>query len=157
MASFRVRRATAHDAEELFRIHRASMTTYLEEAFDGWTEDLARRNHQEWMAGGRGEVILVEGRVVGSLEVGVRGGDLWIERIEIDPLFQGGGIGTAIVEQVQKRAAAGSMRVVLDVFERNPARRLYERLGFHAVTRHGPSIRMEWDPRRDDSTTFRGR
>lgn len=146
MARFHLRSATPEDSDELFRIHRASMTKYLEEAFDGWTEDLARENHERWMARGEAQVILVGDQVAGSLEVAAHDGELWILRMEVDPGFQRDGLGTAIVQQVQERAAVDSMRVVLDVFAHNPARRLYERLGFEAVDRRGPSIRMEWAP-----------
>jgi ribosomal protein S18 acetylase RimI-like enzyme len=145
MASFRLRTVNAEDSEELFRIHRESMTEYLEQAFEGWTEERAREHHQRWMTSGTTQVILVDEQIGGSLEVVPRDGELWIVRIEIDPRFQNQGLGSAILKQVQRQAAEQLMPLVLEVFVHNPARRLYERLGFRAVSRDGPSVKMKWD------------
>jgi ribosomal protein S18 acetylase RimI-like enzyme len=40
-------------------------------------------------------------------------------------------------------ADARGVPVRLDVFEANPARRLYERLGFQETGRDGPSVHMK--------------
>lgn len=144
MASFRLRAVDAEDSEELFRIHRESMTQYLEQAFEGWTEERAREHHRRWMTSGTTQVIVAE-QITGSLEVVSRDGALWIVRIEIDPRCHNQGLGSAIVKLVQRQAAERSMPLFLEVFAHNPARHLYERLGFRAVSRDGPSVRMKWD------------
>ena len=56
---------------------------------------------------------------------------------------RGRGIGTALVEQVIADAEARAVPVRLGVLEHNPARRLYERLGFRVVHVEPPRLRME--------------
>ncbi len=98
------------------------------------------------MEAGRAQVIVVQGRVVGSIEV-VRDDDaLWLLRVELDPAVHGRGLGTALVRDLQQQASNEGRQVRLDVFAHNPARRLYERLGFVEIGRDGPSIKMRWRP-----------
>lgn len=91
-------------------------------------------------------MIVVHDRVVGSLDVARDGDPLWLLRVELDPTVHGRGLGTAIVRDLQQEARDEGLRVVLDVFTHNPARRLYERLGFREVEREGLSIKMQWRP-----------
>ena len=145
--AFGLRPVEPSDSEELFRIHLASMGAYLAEAFGEWSEVADREHHEKWMQDGRAQVITIGDRTAGALEV-VRDDDaLWLRRIELDPRLQGQGLGSAIVREIQELAREQGLRVVLDVFPHNPARRLYERLGFREVDRQGPYLKMEWDPR----------
>jgi len=143
---YHLRLATVADSEELFRIHRESMTPYLREALGEWSDEADREQHDEWFRQGRAHVITVDERVAGCLDVVRKDGVLWLLRIELDPQLQGRGIGSAVVTDLQAQAAAEGLRMILDVFSGNPARRLYERLGFRETGQDGPSIRMEWQP-----------
>ena len=50
---------------------------------------------------------------------------------------RGRGVGGALLRAVEEEArAAGARALALDVIENNPARRLYERLGFQSVRTH---------------------
>jgi RimJ/RimL family protein N-acetyltransferase len=143
---YRLRPATSADAEELFRIHLEAMGPYLPLAFADWSEAADREHHQQWMQDGRAQAIVVDDRIAGSFELVRHEDALWLRRLELDPGLHGRGLGTQILEDVQQQAGGQALRVVLDVFVHNPARRLYERLGFVEVGREGPSIKMEWRP-----------
>ena len=69
-----------------------------------------------------------------------------LKEIALDPGAQGRGIGARVVRGVQEGAAARGVGVRLSVREDNPARRLYERLGFRITRVEPPRIKMEWLP-----------
>jgi len=66
--------------------------------------------------------------------------------IAVLPEYQGRGIGTLALRQIQQLAAVESVRVRLRVLKTSPAARLYERLGFTAVSSDEISFEMEWQP-----------
>lgn len=145
---YQLRRATSSDSEELFRIHGQAMGRYLTEAYPDWSEAADREHHEKWMQDGRAQVILVGDRIAGSYEVVRHEDALWLRRIELDPQLHRSGLGTEIVRDLQQEASQQGLRLILDVFAHNPARRLYERLGFTEIGREGSSIKMEWQPPR---------
>src|ERR1022692_3073516 len=146
MIGYRLRPATPDDSDILFRIHRASMGEYLEQAFGPWTDEFDREQHEQWLSAGRVQVVLVGDEIAGALDVEWTAEAALLYRIGIDPLFQGRGLGTAIVRELQRECGGRSRPVRLHVFPPNPARRLYQRFGFREVGRDGTSIMMQWDP-----------
>ncbi len=56
--------------------------------------------------------------------------DAFLANIEILPDYQGRGLGAAIIHGIIAEADAHHLPVRLQVLKINPARRLYERLGF---------------------------
>ena len=59
--------------------------------------------------------------------------DVFLRAIEIHPDYQGQGIGTAIIRKIIAEGALKMKPVFLQVLKVNPAKRLYERLGFSVV------------------------
>ncbi|MGN6131247.1 MAG: GNAT family N-acetyltransferase, partial [Nocardioidaceae bacterium] len=121
--AFHLRPVEPSDSAELFRIHLASMAAYLAEAFGEWSEVADREPHEKWMQDGRAQVIMIGDRAAGSLEVVRDDNALWLRRIELDPRLHGRGLGSAIVRDIQHQACDQGLRVALDVFPHNPARR----------------------------------
>lgn len=63
------------------------------------------------------------------------------------PNQRGAGIGTLLLEDLLAEAEAAGKPVVLHVWHSNPAKRLYERLGFSAVNDSGDVYcEMRWQP-----------
>jgi GNAT superfamily N-acetyltransferase len=62
----------------------------------------------------------------------VRPGDgrRWLEHFYVAPLWQGRGLGSAVLRAVLDQADADSVTVALNVLRGSAARRLYERHGF---------------------------
>lgn len=146
MQPYSLRPAIDTDTEELFRIHRASMTDYLIEALGEWPEQRAREHHLAWMQEGRTQAVIVDGQIIGSIDVAWTTEALHLVRMEMDPRFQGRGIGSEILSDLLTQAQEHGIPARLGVFANSPARRLYERLGFHEAGRDGPSVEMEWQP-----------
>src|SRR5262245_60059496 len=148
VSPYQLRAAGDQDRDDLLRIHLAAMSAHLVAALGEWSQDQASENLDAWLRSGRAQVIVVDDVTAGLLDVAWRPDALHIVRIEIDPSFQGRGIGTRIVVDVLAEARRRGIPARLDVFVANPARRLYERLGFREIGRDGPSVSMKWQPTR---------
>jgi len=64
--------------------------------------------------------------------------------ISILPSFQGKGVGTFLITQLQQKAKEENKSVILQVFQTNPARDLYERLGFQVMSADEIYLKMRW-------------
>jgi ribosomal protein S18 acetylase RimI-like enzyme len=75
--------------------------------------------------------VLMDGEdAVGLLKV-ARGASEWkIIQIQIAPQLQGKGVGAALLREIIDEASGAGAETTLSVLKANPARRLYERLGF---------------------------
>jgi GNAT superfamily N-acetyltransferase len=97
------------------------------------------------LEGNTTSVIELDGERVGRLRVLRSGECVELAGIQLDPLVQGQGIGTAIIESLKAEAAAAGVPVELGVEFDNPnARRLYERLGFVEIGKNETEFRLRW-------------
>jgi ribosomal protein S18 acetylase RimI-like enzyme len=86
--------------------------------------------------------VVVDGDKVGHLWIGPRvpddGDHWWVWDIEIDEAWRGRGVGRAAMELAEAEARGrGCIEIGLTVIADNPARRLYESLGYREA-----SVRM---------------
>ena len=86
--------------------------------------------------------VVADGTEVGHLWIGPRAPDddehWWVWDIEIDEAWRGRGVGRAAMELAEREARnRGCVEIGLSVIADNPARRLYESLGYREA-----SIRM---------------
>ena len=72
--------------------------------------------------------------------------NLRIIDIALLPAARGQGVGEAILRDIGEDAASRGKKVSIHVEKFNPARRLYERLGFAPVEDKGVYELMEWVP-----------
>ena len=91
-----------------------------------------------------------EGQDAGVLVIELRENNLYIALIEILPEFQGRGVGTAIFDELTSQAQARNQAMMLHVLKSNePARRLYEKLGFQVVIEEEHRFKMIKEPAKD--------
>ena len=81
---------------------------------------------------------------IGRLYVARQASEIHVIDITLLPGARGRGVGTAILRALQAEAASRSVPLRLHVTEVNPARRLYERLGFVTITCAPPYMLLEW-------------
>ena len=62
------------------------------------------------------------------------------------PAFQGKGIGTELLRNLQKQAVVADLPIHLQVLKQNEAAELYARLGFSPIDETDTHINMEWLP-----------
>lgn len=90
----------------------------------------------------RGGAMLPAGR----LWVDRRAGSVHVLDIALLDGFRGQGLGTACLQRLMVEAAARDVPLTIKVERFNPARRLYDRLGFVEDGEHGMHVQMAWRP-----------
>ena len=146
---YALRTATAADREFLVRAHHTGLRPSIELTW-GWNQGVQDEFAREWLAGRDDDtqIVGIAGEDAGYLVLH-RGRDPWyLSSIVLMPAFQGRGVGTALLTDLLEQADAAGMRVDLQVMKVNPARRLYERLGFEAVGATDHHTQMRRMPRR---------
>jgi ribosomal protein S18 acetylase RimI-like enzyme len=92
-------------------------------------------------------VILCDGVPGGRLYLARWPAEIRIVDIVLLADHRGRGIGSGLIREVQDEAAAAGRAVSIHVERFNPAKRLYERLGFRlAAERDAVYLLMRWEP-----------
>ena len=134
MTAYTLRQATNDDYEFLFSLHEAAMREYVEATGWGWQEEWQREYFDRKFDPLRRQIIQVQGQDIGVIAIEERDDELYVALIEILPEFQSRGIGTRLLGQTIDSAHRMGRPIALHVLKSNePARRLYERLGFIIV------------------------
>ena len=110
-------------------------------------EDQFRKQHFHYSTYyGRTDFLIIEkdGAPIGRLYLD-RGHDRDLRIVDIGllPEWRGQGLGTIFLRAVLDEARAGGKMTSIHVEQENPAKRLYERLGFRDAEQSGPYWRME--------------
>jgi ribosomal protein S18 acetylase RimI-like enzyme len=92
------------------------------------------------------DVIEVDGAPAGRLYVHRGPSDIRIMDIALSPAFRGRGIGTALLRDLIEEAERSGCKLSIHVEQSNPARSLYDRLGFRPAGEHGIYVLMERPP-----------
>jgi ribosomal protein S18 acetylase RimI-like enzyme len=92
-------------------------------------------------------IIEIDGEPVGRFFVNYWDKEIRIVDISLIPEFRHRGIGTYLLEGAFEEARARNLPITLHVEQNNPARHLYQRLGFQVKDQRDPLyLRMEWRP-----------
>ena len=137
-----LREATQEDIDRCFDIKKQSFGDYVDQVW-GWEDDLQRRLHEKEFDPAKTRIIQLDGRVIGLLVVRTEDGSDWISQIYVLPMFQNKGYGTRVIQTVIREAKEAERSVKLQVLKINPAKKLYERLGFVVTGTNGPHHVME--------------
>jgi ribosomal protein S18 acetylase RimI-like enzyme len=89
-------------------------------------------------------VIFIDGAPAGRLYVHRRADEIELVDVALLPRHRGTGIGGALVRDLQDEAARSGLPLRLYVEHENPAKRLYDRLGFRVLRDIGLYFQMEW-------------
>ena len=91
-------------------------------------------------------VLERHGSAIGRLYVDERQTRVHILDIALIPEARGGGIGTAILSAIQDHARIQGKGVDIFVERINPAKSLYDRMGFKVVREEEIYLEMDWTP-----------
>jgi ribosomal protein S18 acetylase RimI-like enzyme len=136
-----LRPATESDIEYLYALHVATMREYVERTW-GWDEAFQEARFRGNYVPAETQIITFGGRDVGMLSIEERDPDLFLRSIEIDPQYQHQGLGTAIIAKIIADGIRKKKPVFLHVLRANPAKRLYDRLGFSVVAETSTHLHM---------------
>jgi ribosomal protein S18 acetylase RimI-like enzyme len=92
------------------------------------------------------DVIEVDRVAAGRLYVHRGPSDIRIMDIALTPAFRGRGIGTSLLRELMDEADSSRRILSIHVEMNNPARSLYDRLGFRPAGEHGVYVLMERPP-----------
>lgn len=127
----RLRPACAEDEDWLVDLRRRTIVPYRALLGLPNDEETLRANVREHFE--HAQIICEGDRRIGLFKT-YREGDVWaLAQIQLEPAVQGRGIGATLIRALQEQAAADGMPVRLNVLHGNPARRLYDRLGFREI------------------------
>ncbi|NOK02485.1 MULTISPECIES: GNAT family N-acetyltransferase [Myxococcus] len=158
--SIDLRAATAADDPFLFALYASTRESEL--AAWGWAP--AQRDaflRMQWVAQSHDwaarhpradhQVVCLQGQPMGRLLVAKDAAAWRVVDIALFPAHQGSGVGTRLLTQVRDEAGKAGVPLRLRVLRTNPARRLYERLGFEVDAEPpeetaAPYVAMTWNP-----------
>jgi ribosomal protein S18 acetylase RimI-like enzyme len=129
---YTLRESKEDDFEFAFQLNKANMQKYVQ-MLRGWDDEAEREDMRRHFRSGSDQIIIVDGKDVGRLAVGRYPNRIELRHIEILSAYQGRGVGTAIIRDILEEARRMNLPVTLMVLNVNPARRLYERMGFRIV------------------------
>jgi ribosomal protein S18 acetylase RimI-like enzyme len=152
-----VRLRPVEEADRPFLVDLYGSTREEELAPTGW-DDAQKRAFIEQQFGAQDahyrqnypgatlDLIEVDGARAGRLYVFRGKSDIRIMDIALAPPFRGRGIGTQLLRSLIDEADSSGRKLSIHVEYNNPARSLYDRLGFKPVDEHGIYVLMERPP-----------
>lgn len=139
-----LRHATPTDRDFLWQLHIATMKCYVEQTW-GWDHQWQQQEFERKFDPQGLQVIQSCETPIGCLSVRHEPDHVFLASIEIDPDHQNRGMGTRLIKQIIEEAEDEGRPVRLLVLKVNPARALYERLGFRRVDETETHYRMVRD------------
>ncbi len=148
--------ASDHDNPFLFQVYAS--TRAEEMALVDWTLEQkaaflqmqfnAQRHHYSvYYPAATYHIIRRDDVPIGRMIIHRSANEILLMDIALLPTSRNSGIGTRLIRQLQDEAASTGQAVHLHVESFNPARRLYQRLGFYPISESGIYIEMEWQAR----------
>jgi ribosomal protein S18 acetylase RimI-like enzyme len=119
----------------------AQKTAFLQFQFEA-----QHRHYHEHYPDARYDLILLGTVEIGRLYAAPMRNEIRLMDIALLPEYRGRGLGGGLVRALQAEAGASERFLSLHVEEVNPARRLYQRLGFVDVDDVGVYKLMHWVP-----------
>jgi ribosomal protein S18 acetylase RimI-like enzyme len=116
----------------------ATRRTFIEHQFSAQDAHY-RRNYPSATL----DVVEVDGEPAGRLYVHRGPSDIRIMDIALAPAFRGRGIGSGLLRALIAEADQSGRKLSIHVEMNNPARVLYERLGFRVAGEHGVYLLLE--------------
>jgi ribosomal protein S18 acetylase RimI-like enzyme len=150
-----LRPATDADLDFLHRLYATTREDELKQV--AWTavqkaafiSQQFHAQHQYWhenYTDTSWDLVLLDGEPVGRLYVARWQDDIRVVDIALMPEHRGGGLGTRLLRDILAEGEASGRKVSIHVEIFNPARSLYERLGFTQAEEKGVYLLMERYP-----------
>jgi len=138
-----VRPARDDDREFLFTTRRDGFRRYVE-LHKPWDDDYQRGVAYEDFANAPVEIIERDGVAIGYQIVERKADHWWLDEIALVAGERNRGLGAELVRAIMDGACAAGMPLRLNCLRANPARHLYDRLGFRVIAEEDARVRMEW-------------
>lgn len=136
------RQATKADLEFLVDLREMTINEHLENS--GLTIDDAMTLEKVKYKYVCAKIVVIDGNDVGLLKVDKSARPWYIEQIQVLPCFQGKGIGEKVIQRLLAEAKSQNTDVSLSVLKCNPAKKLYERIGFSVIEESEIKFKMKF-------------
>ena len=137
-----LRNVQESDFDWLYHLRSQTMLKYINDSGDQFNlETQSGRITIEYESI---NIVRSDNQDIGMFKV-KRDRDSWeIIQIQLLPNYQHMGIGTKLIQNLQEEASRQGIAVFLSVLKVNPAKRLYERLGFKVIQEKDKSYTMRY-------------
>ena len=146
MADIQYREAQLEDEAFVNSLTRTTMRKYVEAM---WASEKEREHYYEintfCQYGTR--IIQYDGVDIGRITTTQEEDKIFLDELHILPEYQGNGIGKQVLQCLLEDAAFENLTVELSVLRSNPAKRLYERLGFEIYKEDEARYYLSKNPR----------
>jgi ribosomal protein S18 acetylase RimI-like enzyme len=146
MHGLELRVARQEDAGFLYDLLKATMQEYVAQTW-GWDERWQQERFRRSFDPSSQRIVVLEGKDIGVLAIEEKEEEVFLSKLYIHPEYQGQGIGTRLIGSILDQAFRCGQPVTLRVLKVNPAKRLYERLGFVQVGETETHLLMQAVPR----------
>lgn len=136
---FQFRDAQDSDFQFAETLYLGTMEPLLSELGD-WDRGKYRKRIRKLFKSGESQVITIDGRDVGFIQVIETDGDINIAQLHLAEGHRSLGVGTQIVSDLVGRAERDGKTISLSAPRNNPAIALYKRFGFKISRDNGESI-----------------
>ncbi|PCM45993.1 GNAT family N-acetyltransferase [Marinobacter sp. ANT_B65] len=129
------RKVEPDDMEWLYELNKASFLEVVVRQFGNWDEAFQREMFfAKWAQPRQARIIETETGRIGVLISEQLDDCDWLHEIQIDPGYQGRGLGTILLQNLLTNARSRCVPLCLQVLHANQkAKRLYERMGFREI------------------------
>jgi len=145
------------DADLPFLMQIFASTRAEELTLIPWTEDekraflvhqfsAQRKHYRSYFPDAAYDVLERDGTPIGRLYVDERQTRVHILDIALMPDWRGDGVGTAIIGAIQDYAGGRGKGADIFVERINPAKSLYDRMGFKVIREEEIYLEMDWTP-----------
>lgn len=141
--AFDLRPAIKSDLSFCWPIYRDAMKP-LTEAHAAWNEPAQLNIVEQAVASPGTSILRAENADAGWVQVEETHHVVQLTQLFLLPAVRNRGLGTSFLNWMKERADRKRKDLTLEVMTNNPARHLYERLGFKAVTTADNKIRMRY-------------
>jgi GNAT superfamily N-acetyltransferase len=138
-----LRRANSADSEFAYEVLCKTIRPYAEQTFGIWQEAHVRTTLADNIRAGVTQIIMAGAKPLGVLTVRESESHVQLDQLFVLPHYQRNGIGTELVRATLQRAKQLGVPVRLRVLRVNPAKRLYDRLGFFVTSEEPQRFYMQ--------------
>ena len=139
------RNCTLNDFDFLFNLKKQHFKWYVDKIW-GWndTDQKEKLKHDLTEHLEHKHIIICNNEPIGIYAFHItENGDCFIDEISLIKEYQHNGIGTSILKNQIKENHKNKVRTILQVFKDNPAKKLYEKLGFKVYGETETHYQME--------------
>jgi len=143
MLLLRMRPATPDDLALAYEITEDAMRGYVEETWGNWDKEEQLQKHRANFTPETYRMLLVQDEVVGLVAVEECPSHVWLVKLYLLERYRSQGIGSQVLQDVQRNAANLGKPVILRVLRVNKrAQALYAKLGFQVTEENAERLHM---------------